>query len=298
MLPTEQSVSSFAEALKSDRFVVTCELNPPKGVNLDPLVEKAEMLKGTVQAINLTDSAASRMTMAPIGVAHLLLDRGIEPILQLTCRDRNRLALQSELLAAHALGVANFLCMSGDPPSGGDHPDAKPVFDLDAVALLRAAQALESGRDLSGNELNGSPSIVAGAVVNPGAADLDLELRRMEEKVDAGASFFQTQATYDPPAFEHFMDQARGFGVPVLAGMIVLKSGKMARNFNANLPGVSVPESIVKELNRADSTAARSVEISARIIREIRPMCAGVHIMAIGWESRIHEIVLGAGLAA
>ena len=298
MLTTERSASSFSEALKSDRFVVTCELNPPKGVNLDALLEKAEMLKGTVQAINLTDSAASRMTMAPIAVAHLLRDRGIEPILQLTCRDRNRLALQSELLAACALGVGSFLCMSGDPPSGGDHPDAKPVFDLDAVALLRAAHMLEFGRDLAGNQLDGSPSIVAGAVVNPGAADLDLELRRMEEKVEAGASFFQTQATYDPPAFERFMERARGFGVPVLAGMIVLKSGSMARTVNYNLPGVSVPEAIVQELEAAESPPERTVEISARLIREIQPMCAGVHIMAIGWESRIPEIVRGAGLAA
>ena len=211
-------MSKFADALSSGSFVVTCELNPPKGVDLGRLYEKAEMLKGLVTAFNITDSAGSIMTMAPIAVAHLLLDRGIEPILQITSRDRNRLALQSELLAAYSLGIRNVLCMTGDPPGGGDHQDAKAVFDLDAVGLLRAARALESGRDPAGKELTEAPDFCVGAVVNPGATDLDKELQRMEEKIEAGAVFFQTQAVYDAAPFEKFMETARGFGVPVLAG--------------------------------------------------------------------------------
>ena len=289
-------MSRFAEALDSHRFVVTCELNPPKGVALEPLFEKAQMLTGMVDAFNITDSAASRMTMAPIGVAHLLQDRGIETILQITGRDRNRLALQSELLAAHALGIGNVLCMSGDPPGAGDHPDAKAVFDLDGVGLLRAIKSMQLGSDIGGNELQGVPTFRSGAVANPGAPDLDVELQRMDEKIEAGASFFQTQAVYDSAAFERFANAAEKFSIPILAGMIVLKSGNMARNLNANLPGVFVPDDMIAELDGAESRAQKSVEISARVIGEIRDMCAGVHIMAIGWERRIPQILEAAGL--
>jgi 5,10-methylenetetrahydrofolate reductase len=236
------------------------------------------------------------MTMAPIAASHLLGDRGVETILQITGRDRNRLALQSELLAAHALGIENVLCMSGDPPGSGDHPDAKAVFDLDGVGLLGAASALQSGRDMAGSELNAAPSFFLGAVANPGGPDLDKELRRMEGKIEAGAAFFQTQGVYDPASFERFMASARGFDVPVLAGQIVLKSANMARNLNANLPGVHVPQKIIDELDGAESRQEKSVEISGRIIREIKDMCSGVHIMPIGWESRVPSILQAAGL--
>ena len=289
-------MSTFADALSSGRFVATCELNPPKGVDLKRVFEKAEMLKGMVTAFNITDSAGSNMSMAPIAVSHLLTDRGIEPILQITGRDRNRLALQSELLAAHALGIRNVLCMSGDPPGGGDHPDAKAVFDLDASAILRAVSSLTAGSDMAGNELKGAPELFAGAVANPGAPDLDREVRRMEDKIEAGAVFFQTQAVYDAALFDKFMDQARGFNVPIIAGLIVLKSANMARNLNANLPGVLVPDTIIDDLDGAEIRAQKSVEISARIIRDIRDMCNGVHIMAIGWEARVPQILEAAGV--
>ena len=289
-------MSRFADALDSGRFVVTTELNPPKGTDLAPLLKRAEALRGVVDAFNLTDSHTSRMSMAPLGVAHLLLDRGIEPILQLTCRDRNRLALQSDLLSAAALGVSNLLCMSGDDPRTGDHPDAKPVFDLDAITLLGAIGAMCSGNDMAGNALKGSPSFLAGAVANPGAPDLEFEVRRLEEKVDAGASFFQTQAVYDPDAFADFMTRVQRYNVPVLAGFIMLKSAAMARNFNAGVPGIDVPEVLIQELERAKDRAAASVEIAARIIAKIRPLCQGVHLMAVGWEARIPQVLECAGL--
>ena len=289
-------MTRLSESLEAEGFSVTCELNPPKGVDLGQLYRKAEMLSGMVDAFNLTDSAGSRMTMGNIAAAHLLVDRGIEPILQLACRDRNRLALQSELLAAYALGIANVLCMTGDPPSSGDHPDAKPVFDLDAITLLRAIKSLGSGTDMASNELRGSPHFYAGAVVNPGARDLDEELRRMEEKIEAGASFFQSQAVYDPAGFESFMNVAQRYRVPVLAGVIVLKSATMARNLNANLPGVHVPDDLIREMDEAEDREQTGVAISARTIREIEPMCAGVHIMAIGWESKVPQILREAGL--
>ena len=289
-------VSKLAEALSSGGFSVTCELNPPKGVDLDRLYQKAALLEDVVTAFNITDSAGSRMTMAPIAVAHLLGDKGIESVLQITGRDRNKMALQSELLAAGALGATNVLCMSGDPPGGGDHPDAKAVFDLDAVGLIQAATSLKSGQDISGNELSGAPDFFLGAVANPGSPDLDKEVRRMEEKIKAGAAFFQTQATYEADTFQRFMDKAGKLGVPILAGQIVLKSGNMARNLNANLPGVHVPDGIIEELDGAEDRSQASVEITARIIREIRPMCSGVHIMAIGWESRVPRILEAAGI--
>jgi 5,10-methylenetetrahydrofolate reductase len=291
-------LSSFADVLKSGRFAVTTEMVPPKGTDLAPLFEKAEMLKGSVDGFNLTDSASSRMTMAPLAVAHLLLDRGMEPILQFTCRDRNRIALQSDLLSAYALGISNVLCMSGDDPTAGDHPDTKAVFDLDAITLLRAISSLNAGEDMTGHQLRGTPSFFVGAVANPGATDLDKELRRMEEKVEAGAGFFQTQAVYDPGAFEKFMDAAQRFGAPVLAGHILLRSADMARRLNATLPGFFVPEEIIRELDGAEDRAAKSVEIASRVIQQIKPLCQGVHIMAVGWESRISEVLRAAGFSS
>ena len=290
-------MQTFSESLKSGKFVVTAELNPPKGTGLATLFRHADALSGMVDAFNLTDSPGANMTMAPIAAAHLMLDRGIEPILQVTGRDRNRIALEGEILAAAALGVSNILCMSGDPPGRGDHPDAVGVFDLKAETLLEAVSALNSGADMYGNRLRGTPSIFAGAVANPGADDLDVELARMEEKVRMGAAFFQTQAVYDAAQFEKFMETARGFGVPVLAGMIVLKSARMARFLNDNLPGVSVPESIIEEMDAAEDTAAVGVAITSRLIREVRDMCDGAHVMAIGWESRIPAILAAADLA-
>ena len=290
-------MSRLAEALESGQFVVTTELNPPKGTDLARLLAKAGSLKGVVDAFNLTDSHTSRMTMAPVAVAHRLVDLGVEPILQITCRDRNRIALQGDLLAAAALGVSNLLCMTGDDPRTGDHPDAKPVFDLGAIELLRAVTSLASGEDLGGATLKGAPTFYAGGVVNPGAADLDTELRRMEEKIEAGAHFFQTQAVYDPAVFASFMDAARELRVPVIAGYIMLKSGNMARGLNANLPGVSVPEGIIQELDGAERVADKSVEIAGRVLEAIAPMCQGVHIISVGWEARIPRVLEAAGIS-
>ena len=287
---------SFAEALTSGRFLVTAELTPPKGTDLSDLLRKAEMLRDWVDAFNLTDSASAIMTMAPIAAASALKQRGIEPILQVTGRDRNRIALQADLLAASALGVTTVLCMGGDPPGSGDHPEAKPVFDLDTTSLLRAVAALDAGKDMMGHPLKGAASLCAGAVANPGAADLDKELRRMEEKVAAGARFFQTQAVYEVEPFREFMARASGLGAPVLAGFIVLKSGDMARRLNAMLPGVSVPQALIDELDGAADRAAKLVEIGGRIIAGLKEACQGVHVMAIGWEARIPDILRAAGI--
>lgn len=289
---------SFASAIESGRFLVTAELTPPKGIDLSDLLGKARRLKDRVDAFNLTDSASAIMTMAPIGAAYALKQEGIEPILQVTGRDRNRIAIQSDLLAAAYLGIENILAMGGDPPNAGDHPEAKPVFDFDTMGILKAVTNMNAGTDFMGKELKGNPSFFPGATVNPGNPDMQKELARTEEKVKGGARFFQTQAVYDAKAFEAFMSQAKAFGAPVIAGFIILKSGDMARRLNATLPGVSVPNSIIEEMDAASDKSAKSIEIAGRVIGELRSIANGVHIMAIGWESRIPAILEASGLAA
>jgi 5,10-methylenetetrahydrofolate reductase len=289
-------MSSFADAIESGKFLVTAELNPPKGTDLSDMMKKAELLRDRVDAFNLTDSASAIMTMAPIAAAAKLKEAGFEPILQVTSRDRNRIAVQGDLLANAALGVTTMVCMGGDPPGAGDHPDAKGVFDLDTLALLRAANALNDGKDYMGNELKGATHYCIGAVCNPGADDLDKEVARMAEKVEAGATFFQTQAVYEPEAFARFMDRAKQFGKPVIVGFIILKSGNMAKRLNETLPGVSVPQALIDEMDAAEDKSAKSVEIAARVIKEVKGMCRGVHLMAIGWENRIPRILEAAGI--
>ncbi|MDH3451112.1 MAG: methylenetetrahydrofolate reductase [Gammaproteobacteria bacterium] len=290
-------MSALARALQTDQFLVTSELNPPKGVDLRGLYTKAAVLRDCVQAVNVTDSAGAHMALAPLAACHLLLDHGIEPILQLTSRDRNRIALQGDILGAAALGVCNLVVMGGDPPSNGDHPQAKPVFDLYASQIIAAAQALTEGRDLAGNALHGSPSLCIGAVVNPGAADPTDEIQRMREKIAAGATFMQTQAVYDADAFARFSEAAGGFEVPVLAGIIPLKSVGMARFLNDKVPGITVPQHIVGELDAARDKRAAAIDIAARTIRDVREFCRGVHIMAIGWEEIIPDILATVGVA-
>ena len=284
-------MSKLKAAIESGRFIVTSELTPPKGTELVALLDKADALRDVVTAFNLTDSHAARMAMAPMAAARHLLERGIEPIVQMTSRDRNRLALQADMLGAHALGVRNLVFMGGDPPANGDHPEAKAVFDLPSAALLGAASALGRGEDLMGNALSGAAEFLLGAVVNPGAADLAGELRRLEEKVEAGARFLQTQAVYDIGAYERFIEATRHMDLCLLTGIIPIKSPKMAQYMNANVPGISIPDALIKEIGDAPHRRAKSAEIAARIISQVRPMATGVHIMAIGWEDLIPDIM-------
>ena len=290
-------MSRLSDSLKSNSVTVTAELNPPKGTDLGSLISAAESLKPHIAAFNLTDSAASRMTMAPIAVAHLLRDRGIESTLQIAGRDRNRLAIQADMLAAHALGVENLVCMTGDPPSGGDHPDAKAVFDLGAEDILRVASSLEAGKDLAGNALKGKPRFYRGAVTNVAVPDLGKEVARMEAKIAAGAQFFQTNAVYEPAGFERFMARCQAFHVPVLAGIILLKSARQARYMTERIPGVVVPDRLIDELARASDPAEASVRMASGIVREVASMCHGVHIMAIGWERHIPDVLEAAGFS-
>ncbi|MBM3182976.1 MAG: 5,10-methylenetetrahydrofolate reductase, partial [Chloroflexi bacterium] len=226
----------------------------------------------------------------------LLKQKGIEPVFQMTCRDRNRIALQSDLLSAAVLGIENVLALTGDYVTLGDHLDAKPVFDLDSVSLLLAAKELEQGRDLAGKELKGVPKFFLGASVTPGADPVEPQLIKMEKKAKAGAQFFQTQAVYEPKQFEAFMKEAKKFGVPVLVGIVLIRSAAMARFMNRNVAGIHVPDELIEEMDKAEDKAKKSIEIAARLIKEMKDMCQGTHIMAIGLESRVPAVIQAAGL--
>ena len=285
-----------AELAKSGKFVVTAEVGPPKGVDIQEMLDSAEMMRDRVDAINVTDQQSSVMRLSSLATCRLLKEKGLEPIFQMTCRDRNRIALQSDLLGAYVLGIENVLCLTGDFVALGDHPQAKSVFDLDSVSLLFAARALEQGRDLAGKELKGAPHFCLGAIVTPGADPLEPQLIKMEKKVKAGAQFFQTQAVYEPEKFEQFMKATAHLNVPVLVGIVLLRSPAMARFMNKNVAGVHVPDNLIEEMEQTENRAQKSIEIAARLIKEMKPLCHGVHVMAIGWEKRVPEVLDAAGL--
>ncbi len=287
---------TFCEKIKAGKFIVTSEIGPPKGTDINGMLDDAELIKTRVDAINVTDLQSSVMKAGSLAVCHLLKGRGVEPIFQLTCRDRNRLALQSDLLSASILGIENVLILTGDYPTLGDHPEAKPVFDLGSVQLLEAAKALGSGKDMKGNPLKGTPKFCLGAVVNPGADPLEPEIIKMEQKIAAGAEFFQTQAVYDVGLFRSFVNATKHIKVPIFAGIVLLKSAGMARYMNKNVAGVIVPEDIIKEMDTAKDKAAVSVAMAGRIIKELRPLCRGIHIMPIGWDKKVPQVLDAAGL--
>ena len=284
------------EAVQSGKFVVTAEIGPAKGVDVTEFLENAELLRGKVDAVNITDQQSAVMRLGSLAGCHLLNEKGVEPVFQMTCRDRNRIALQSDLLNAYVLGIENVLCLTGDYVTLGDHPQAKPVFDLDSVSLLQAARELEQGRDLAGKELKGAPKFFLGACVTPGADPVEPQLIKMEKKVKAGAEFFQTQAIYEPKKFEAFMQEAKKFSVPVLVGIVLIRSAAMARFMNKNVAGIHVPDEIIDEMDEAENKAQKSIEIAARLINEMKDMCQGAHIMAIGLESRVPAVLDAAGL--
>jgi 5,10-methylenetetrahydrofolate reductase len=286
-------MSKLRQALESGKFVVTGEIGPPKGVDLGKCLQDAEVLGNQVTAINVTDLQSAVMRIGSLAVSARLVERGLEPVYQLTCRDRNRLALQSDLLSAWALGIENVLCLTGDHPILGDHTEAKPVYDLDSVQLLKAASSLNQGYDMAGHELESVPSFFLGAVVTPGAEPLEPQVIKMKKKIEAGARFFQTQAVYEPEKFEHFMNQVQGFKVPIIAGIVVLKSAGMAKFMNSNVAGISVPESIIREMEETEKEdrKKKAVEIASRIIRQVKPFCQGVHVMPLGWDELVPEII-------
>ena len=290
----------ITELFDNGEFVVTAEVGPPKGIHIDHMVEEAKAYLSGITAVNVTDNQSSVMRMGSLPACVALKNAGLTPILQLTCRDRNRIALQSELLGAAMLGIENILCLTGDHTKMGDHPGAKPVFDMDSVSLLHTACQLEKGVDLGGQELVGEPPRFAkGAVVSPCSDSVDAQLAKMERKCMAGAEYFQTQAVFDSEKFISFMEKAKQFGKPVQLGVIIPKSAGMAKFMNNNVAGVHVPQWMIDEL-AADKEKAKAgitgVELAARVIRECRPYCQGLHIMALGWEAKVPELLKLAGI--
>ena len=280
---------TFKEKIQAGKFLVTSEIGPPKGIETKTLLEDAELIRNRVDAINVTDLQSSVMRLGSLAVCSLLKQKGLEPIFQVTCRDRNRLALQSDILSAAALGIENILILTGDHPTLGDHPEAKPVFDLDSVQLLQVVMQLQQGQDMKGNKLTGlAPKFCLGAVVNPGADPIEPQILKMEKKIEAGV--------YDLKIFEKFLSKIKHLKTTILAGIVLLKSAGMARFMNKNVAGVFVPDNFIKEMEETKDKSAKSIEIAARLIKELKPLCQGIHIMPIGWDKKVPSVLDASGL--
>ena len=289
---------TLREKLAKGKFVITTELGPPKGVDVTKAIQEAKSMGPSVDAMNVTDLQGGVMKLGSIALGRLLIEEGIEPVFQLTAASRNRLAIQSDLLSAYVLGIRNVLLLGGDPPKVGDHPDAKPVYDLDTMGLFQAAKTLKGGKDLAGKELEGAPKdLFTGGAANPIVDDLETERQKTEKKIELGCEFFQTQAVFDPSLYEKFLAKVKHVKQPFIAGIIVLKSAKMAQFMNDHIPGIRVPQSLIQEIDAASDKRKKAVEIAARLIRALKPMVQGVHIMPIGWGELVPEILEAAGLA-
>jgi len=291
-------MSILKDKLEAGEFAITCEAGPPKGVDVEEEINEVEKIAELVDAFNVTDLQSSAMRMSSVAMCRLLEEKGLETVYQMTCRDRNRLALQSSLLGAWALGMENVLALTGDYTTLGDHPGAEPVFDLDSVQLLDVIQTLNSGEDMVGKELQGAPQFFSGAAANPGADPLEPQIIKSRMKADHGAGFFQTQAVYDPQVFAKFMDELRGAGVdtPVMVGILPLKSAGMARFMDSNIAGVIIPDKIIEELADAEDTVQKSLDICSRVINETYHLCEGIHLMPMGWEKYVPDILAGTDL--
>lgn len=295
-------MAKFKEALNSGKFVVTAEVGPPKGTNIEETLHHIDLLKDKVDGINSTDNQSSVMRICSLATCAIIKQRGGDPILQMTCRDRNRMGLESDLLGASVLGIENVLCLTGDYISAGDHLDAKPVFDLDSVQLVQTVRMMEQSKDLGGNDLNAPVKFCCGAIVTPEADPIEPQLMKYEKKVKAGIEFVQTQAIYDIDNFKKFMEYARKVdsNVKILAGIVLLTGAGMARYMNANVPGIFVPDTLIEELKAAPKGEAlkTGITIASRMIKQLKDekICDGVHIMAIGREGVVPDILTAAGL--
>jgi len=286
-------MSMLSRQLDQGRFAVTTEIVPPKGTEIDETLSVARSLWPHVQAININENPHAVMRISSLAVSRVLVENGMEPVVHVTTRDKNRLALQSDLLGAAVLGIENVLVISGDHQSLGDHKEAKPVYDLDTIQMLHVVTQLMSGEDLAGNPLMGAPHFFPGAAVNPQAEIPELEIIKMEKKVRAGARFFQTQAVYDLDALAAFMERIRHLDVKVLAGIVPLKSARMGRFMNENIPGIRVPDALLDRMEKAGDREAESLAIARDLITGCRDICDGVHLMTIGWYHKVSAMLEG-----
>jgi 5,10-methylenetetrahydrofolate reductase len=293
-------ISRFKQALNSGKFVITSEVAPPKGTNLEKMLHHIDILKDKVDALNVTDHQSSVMRFPSLGGCLAVKEKGGEAIMQMTCRDRNRMALEADLLFAYSRGVNNVLCLTGDAVPVGDHKEAKGVFDLDSLQLLKTVRQMAAGQDLGGNKLDGGVEFCAGAIVTPEARPIEPQMIKFEKKIEAGAEFFQTQAIYDLENFRKFMEYARKLKARVLAGIVLLSSARMAKYMTENVPGIFVPQNLIEEMSKApkEQMLAKGIEIAGRTIAVLKKeaICDGVHIMAIGKEEVVPDILAAAGL--
>jgi 5,10-methylenetetrahydrofolate reductase len=289
---------SLREQLESGKFIVVSEIQPPKGIDTSDLLGNADFLKGRVDFVVVPDLQNAVMRLGSLATCHLLKQKGIRPILQMACRDRNRLALQSDLLSAAAFGIENIIVVEGEDPSLGDHPEAKPIFDLTSIELISVIQGLQKGHDMAGNDLDGFPKFFIGAEVNPGLepAALELEIADMEKRIRNGANFFLTPAIFDAVLLEKFVRKVEHLKVPIFAGVTILKSAGMARYMNRVMKGVFVPEETITKLLKAPDTLKASTEIASNFIKEMKDLCQGIYMIPIGWEKRVPAILDAAGL--
>ncbi|NPV09626.1 MAG: methylenetetrahydrofolate reductase [Anaerolineae bacterium] len=297
--------TNLEAVLAAGHFAVTGELGPPKGADAAVVTKKIELLRGYVDAVNLTDNQTAVVRMSSIGAALLVRQGGLEPVMQMTCRDRNRLAIQADILGAYALGIRNVLCLTGDHQSFGNHPQAKNVYDLDSIHLIKAVRDMrDRGVLMNGEEAEGAPRMFVGAAANPFADPFDFRPYRLAKKVAAGADFIQTQLIYNVPKFREYMTRVGDLGltdkVYILAGVGPIKSVGAARYMANNVPGMDVPDEIVRRMSKAprEKRTDEGINICVEVIQQVReiPGVAGVHIMAIEWEEAVSEITSRAGL--
>jgi len=289
----------LTELFQQKTFVITGEVGPVKGcsrLNGGPppdYIQEALNIKDHVHAVNITDNQGAAMRLGALAASVLTKQFGLEPIFQITCRDRNRLAIQSDLLAACTLGIDNVLCLTGDHIKIGDHKSAKPVFDIDSVQMLKIAAGLNAGHDMMGNKLSQATNLALGAAANPNFEPLDLQIMKMEKKVAAGCKFFQTQPVYEPKKFEVFMKKVEKLGVPVMFGMVVIKSPSMAKFINDNVTGITVPEAWIQEMASVPKAdyKKKATAMTIDLLKEIAPMCQGIHFMPFGWSDIIPEVL-------
>lgn len=281
---------TFKDKLTSNDFLITAEVSPPKGTDLAEMLSDAELTRGWVDALNVTDNQKAIMRMSPLAVSKALLDSGHEVIMQLTCRDRNRLALQSDLLGAYSMGIRNICIMTGDHTTKGDHPKARPVYDLDSVQLLNIIRKMQEGLDLAGNVIDNPPQFVVGAVTNTDPSK-KAQMMKLRKKVKTGIDFMQTQAVYDISMFEEFMESIGDIEVPIIAGVIPLRSANMARFMNGNIPGINVPDEIIERMDSAERPMEEGVAICAEAIKELQKLCRGIHLMPIGKHNNTPTIL-------
>ena len=295
-----KSGSNLEKVLSAGKFAVTGELGPPRGGNADAIKEKAQHLKGMVDAVNITDNQTAVVRMASWAASVLLMKEGLEPNYQMVCRDRNRIAMQSDILGAHALGIRNMLCLSGDHQLFGDHPKSKKVFDIDSIQLISMAKKMrDEGKFLNGEELTEAPKMFVGAAANPFGEPYEYRVHRLAKKIAAGADFIQTQCIYNMERFREWIKQANDMGLTekiyILAGVTPMKALGMARYMQKNVPGMDVPDWVIKRLQGVEKKkqASEGIAICCEQIEEFKEMkgVAGIHLMAIEWEERVPEIV-------